>query len=280
MNYNKLCAALFGDNNDFKQLYTWQEKSSTPDFHELLKALCLFSPHTYYDFLLSNLRPSLSICVQQHTVRDVLNMALLFLQLCPEESRAVQVPVLVLIKPHSTSPAVSFKASDAGQWIAVVHETRRRWDLIVLWCARWVGHVGLGAGDDLIRFITVVPCTLMRRNDMEWCKLSSTYLSTLRSSYIKWPPCITSWRPLRWHRRVGRGQRLRRGMEAAASSEVLLQHLNNDCQFLQAFSSMFSLKAKCRDAELFKYLLKLPCDFQHSFYLELGVLSMRGGSAF
>lgn len=125
-----------------------------------------FPPHTYYDFLLSNSRPSLSVCVQQHTVRDVLNMALLFLQLCPEESRAVQVPVLVLIKPHSTSSAVSFKASDAGQWIAVVHETRRRWDLIVLWCARWVGHVGLGAGDDLIRFITVVPCTLMRRNDM------------------------------------------------------------------------------------------------------------------
>lgn len=125
-----------------------------------------FPPHTYYDFLLSNSRPSLFVCVQQHTVRDVLNMALLFLQLCPEESRAVQVPVLVLIKPHSTSSAVSFKASDAGQWIAVVHETRRRWDLIVLWCARWVGHVGLGAGDDLIRFITVVPCTLMRRNDM------------------------------------------------------------------------------------------------------------------
>lgn len=134
-----------------------------PDFDVLLNALCLFSTYIH-DFLLPNLRPSLSICVQQHTVRDVLNAALLFLQLCPEVSGAVQVPFLVLIKPHSTSSTVSFKATNASQWIAVVHEARRRWDLTVLWCARWVGHVGLGAGDYLIKFITVVPCALMRRN--------------------------------------------------------------------------------------------------------------------
>lgn len=136
----------------------WSRRSSPPTSVSASQF-----PNSYNDILVPNLRPAVSVGVQQHSVRDVPQVALLFLQLCPEESRAVEVPVEVLgIKPHLSSSTVS----DAGERMAAVHEVRRGRDLVVLCCAWRVGHAGLGAGDYLVKLVAVVPCTLVGRNGM------------------------------------------------------------------------------------------------------------------
>lgn len=105
----------------------------------------------------------LAMCIrgEQNSIRDFTQVALLFLQLCPEERRAVQVQVRARgIKPHISSLIVSSSVSEAGERLSVLHKARRGGDLVVLCCARRECHVGLGAGDYLIKIVTSVTCEL------------------------------------------------------------------------------------------------------------------------
>lgn len=59
---------------------------------------------------------------------------------------------------------------------------------------------------------------------------------------------FTSRTTLGWTRRVNQGYRWGRGVKRIASPEVFLQHLNNDCELVQAFSCTFSLESQVQDA--------------------------------
>lgn len=100
----------------------------------------------------------MSIGRQQYSIRDVTQLAFLFLQLCPEEGRAVQIPVLVL----GIGPLLRQSIVSSNKLGAVVYDARWGKGMVVVCCARRVGHVGLGAGDHFIRLVTVVPGTLAR----------------------------------------------------------------------------------------------------------------------
>ena len=115
--------------------------------------------------LATHSRPAMTVGVQQPGVGDVLQMAVLSLQLSPEELGVIRVPVMVPgIERLLRSSRGLFSVSDPAELAAAVQKARRGGDLVVLCCAWRVGPVGLGAGDHLIRLVTVVPCEKTRES--------------------------------------------------------------------------------------------------------------------
>lgn len=91
-----------------------------------------------------NSRPAASVGVQEHGVRHAPEDALLFLQLRPEETGTVEVPVRTQgLRPHL---ALSTRSCPAANLEAAAHPLGRGEDLLVL-----------GARDDLVQVLASGP---------------------------------------------------------------------------------------------------------------------------
>lgn len=122
---------------------------------------------------------------QQLCIADIPQLALLFLQLCPEESAAVHVIFTVIPGTKTLLPLFTIFAhnsKDRGR-AAGKHEARR--GLVVLCCAWRVGHVGRGAGNDFIVLVAVKFCTERRQHGTSRVEVIASHSLTLRSSFKK-----------------------------------------------------------------------------------------------
>lgn len=91
---------------------------------------------------------------QQLSIRGLPQPALLFLQLCPEEGRSVQIPAVLWLEPALPSATVALCISDTRGLEAEEHAVRSGPGQVVCRGAGREGHVGFWAGNDFIVFVT------------------------------------------------------------------------------------------------------------------------------
>lgn len=197
---------------------------------------------------------------QQLCIADIPQLALLFLQLCPEESAAVHVIFTVIPGTKPLLPLFTIFAhnsKDRGR-AAGKHEARR--GLVVVCCAWRVGHVGRGAGNDFIVLVPVKSCTERIQHGTSRVEVIASHSLTLRSSFKKH---ITSWRQLRRNWWTSGGQGWGRQRVSAASPEIFFQYFDDDWQLLQALWRLLCLKAK-EYCGVFELLFKMTSRLQHT----------------